>query len=597
MGKRKDLGKFDKGQIVMARRLGQRISKTAALVGCSRSAVVTIYQKWSKEGTVVTGHRVIDARGERRLARVVRSNSRTPVRVPMLSPVHRRKRQQWAREHQNWTTEQWKKVAWIMRRATKQKWFRNSLRTWPPNSPDLNSIEHLWDVLDKQVRSMEATPRNLQDLKDLLLTSWCQIPQHTFRGLVESMPQQLSQHTLKFDYTASYGVKNIPDVVVVGFIDEVPVGHCDSIGKKVESKLDWAQKLIDDDPEHFKWYTGRCLSALQEYKALIDNNKESGAVHVFQRIDSCEWDNETGEVNGFTQFGQDGEDFLAFDPQTLTWIAQKPEAESTKHYMDSDRHRNEKWKNILTKLLPEFLKRYLDLGKSHLLRTDLPSVSLLQKTPSSPVSCFATGFYPDRAEIFWRKDGEELHENVELGEILPNHDGSFQMNVDLNLSSVTPEDWRKYECVFQLSGVKDDIITKLDKTVIKTNFVPPSDSPAGPVIGAVVVLLLLLAVCITGVFIWRRRKNARSTLAYFTLLTSLCDAGRTNPSTPDADSNTVDNAGLHGGVPPVEGSVPAVIGGCVCGLQQMGASVCVRGKRRKTAYQHGQPEMLQSYSR
>ncbi|KAK3542466.1 hypothetical protein QTP86_025867, partial [Hemibagrus guttatus] len=53
MGKRKDLSEFDKGQIVMARRLDQSISKTAALVGCSRSAVVSIYQKWSKEGTVV----------------------------------------------------------------------------------------------------------------------------------------------------------------------------------------------------------------------------------------------------------------------------------------------------------------------------------------------------------------------------------------------------------------------------------------------------------------------------------------------------------------------------------------------------------------
>ena len=53
MGKRKDLSEFDKDQIVMARRLGQSISKTAALVGCSRSAVVSIYQKWSKEGTVV----------------------------------------------------------------------------------------------------------------------------------------------------------------------------------------------------------------------------------------------------------------------------------------------------------------------------------------------------------------------------------------------------------------------------------------------------------------------------------------------------------------------------------------------------------------
>ncbi|MCI4380731.1 hypothetical protein PGIGA_G00243310 [Pangasianodon gigas] len=35
-----------------------------------------------------------------------------PVRLPMLTHVHRRKHLQWACEHQNWTMEQWKKVAW-----------------------------------------------------------------------------------------------------------------------------------------------------------------------------------------------------------------------------------------------------------------------------------------------------------------------------------------------------------------------------------------------------------------------------------------------------------------------------------------------------
>ncbi|KAK3561315.1 hypothetical protein QTP86_030620, partial [Hemibagrus guttatus] len=62
--------------------------------------------------------------------------------------------------------------------------------TWPPKFPDLNPIEHLWDVLNEQVRSMETPPCNLQDLKDLQLTSWCQIQQYTFRDLVESMPRQ-----------------------------------------------------------------------------------------------------------------------------------------------------------------------------------------------------------------------------------------------------------------------------------------------------------------------------------------------------------------------------------------------------------------------
>ena len=53
------------------------------------------------------------------------------------------------------------------------------------------STEHLWDVLEQQVPSTAASPHNLQDLKDLLLMSWCQIPLGTFRGLAESMPRQV----------------------------------------------------------------------------------------------------------------------------------------------------------------------------------------------------------------------------------------------------------------------------------------------------------------------------------------------------------------------------------------------------------------------
>ncbi|XP_067468565.1 major histocompatibility complex class I-related gene protein-like [Thunnus thynnus] len=282
------------------------------------------------------------------------------------------------------------------------------------------------------------------------------------------------KHSLKYFFTTSSGVKNFPDYVAVGLVDEVPAGYYDSISKTVEGKQDWTQKMFEDDPQHMEWYTQRCLLHQYDDKAQIDILKQqlnqTEGVHIFQRMSSCEWDDETGEVNGFVQYGYDGEDFLAFDLKTLTWIAPKQQAVITKHKWDRDRALSERSTYFITQQCPQFMKRYLDLGKSSLLRTELPSVSLLQKTPSSPVSCHATGFYPTRAMMFWRKDGEELYEDVEHEEILPNHDGSFQMSVDLNLSSVTPEDWRRYECVFYLSGAKNDIVTKLDKAVIRTNW-------------------------------------------------------------------------------------------------------------------------------
>uniref|UniRef100_A0A3P8WVR3 Ig-like domain-containing protein n=1 Tax=Cynoglossus semilaevis TaxID=244447 RepID=A0A3P8WVR3_CYNSE len=96
-------------------------------------------------------------------------------------------------------------------------------------------------------------------------------------------------------------------------------------------------------------------------------------------------------------------------------------------------------------------------------------VSLLQKSPSSPVTCHATGFYPNTATLFWRRDGEELHEGVEHGEALPNPDGTFQMSSELRLSSVSPEDWGRHDCVFQLSGVEEDLVTRLDPEKIVSN--------------------------------------------------------------------------------------------------------------------------------
>ncbi|XP_047461941.1 major histocompatibility complex class I-related gene protein-like isoform X2 [Mugil cephalus] len=322
-------------------------------------------------------------------------------------------------------------------------------------------------------------------------------------------------HSLKYFYTASSGVQNFPQYVSVGTVDDLQISHCDSISKKNVPRQDWMMKVTEEDPQYWEDQTQNCVKHQDAFRANVEIAKQrfnqTGGVHVFQRMYGCEWDDETNEVRGYELLGYDGEDFLSFDLETEQWVAPKPEAFISKMKWDSYKFGLNYLKKYLTQVCPEWLKKYVNYGKSSVMRKALPSVSLLQKTPSSPVSCHATGFYPDRAMMFWRKDGEEIHEGVERGEILPNHDGSFQMKVDLKISSVSPEDWRRYDCVFHLSGVEDDIITKLDVKDTRSNRGKLTDTTTMIIIislTAVVVVVVLIAAI--GVKLHTNKKDKSS---------------------------------------------------------------------------------------
>jgi transposase len=70
---------------------------------------------------------------------------------------------------------------------------------WPPYSPDLNPIEHLWWALKKYVQKLHPELKEMGDkeedwdaLRSALKEAWQAIPNSLIRQLIESMPRRLA---------------------------------------------------------------------------------------------------------------------------------------------------------------------------------------------------------------------------------------------------------------------------------------------------------------------------------------------------------------------------------------------------------------------
>uniref|UniRef100_A0A8C7DLD9 Transposase n=1 Tax=Oncorhynchus kisutch TaxID=8019 RepID=A0A8C7DLD9_ONCKI len=57
---------------------------------------------------------------------------------------------------------------------------------WPACSPDLNPIEHIWDIMSHSIHH----PQTVQELADALVQVWEEIPQENIRHLIRSMPRR-----------------------------------------------------------------------------------------------------------------------------------------------------------------------------------------------------------------------------------------------------------------------------------------------------------------------------------------------------------------------------------------------------------------------
>ncbi|GFU67955.1 transposable element Tcb2 transposase [Trichonephila clavipes] len=145
-----------------------------------------------------------------------------------LTPEHRQLRLQWCQARSMWDVTDWQKVVFsdesrfvlgtdnnrvrLWRHPgewTFPKWsptcnflaryphtarfaqdFLRHFQTlpWPPRSPDLSPVEHVWDQLKRQMQSCHS----VHDLELAVQDLWAHLPQDNIRCLINSMPDRVA---------------------------------------------------------------------------------------------------------------------------------------------------------------------------------------------------------------------------------------------------------------------------------------------------------------------------------------------------------------------------------------------------------------------
>ena len=75
-----------------------------------------------------------------------------------------------------------------------KEWFKNNntqVIPYPTWSPDLNPIEHLWEILKRRLASYERAPGGILELWERVQDEWEKIDIEICQKLIESLPKRV----------------------------------------------------------------------------------------------------------------------------------------------------------------------------------------------------------------------------------------------------------------------------------------------------------------------------------------------------------------------------------------------------------------------
>ncbi|XP_068842148.1 major histocompatibility complex class I-related gene protein isoform X3 [Capricornis sumatraensis] len=265
----------------------------------------------------------------------------------------------------------------------------------------------------------------------------------------------------------------IPEFISAGYVDSHPITMYNSVSQLKEPCAPWMAENLE--PDHWERYTQLLRGWEQAFKVelkQLQHHYNHSGFNTYQRMIGCELLDD-GSTTGFLQYAYDGQDFIIFNKDTLSWIAMDNVANIIRRAWEANRHELQYQKNWLEEECIAWLKRFLEYGKDTLQRTEI--------------------------SMNWMKNGEEIVQDTNYGGILPSGDGTYQTWVSVELDSQNGD---IYSCHVEhggvhmvLQGFQDSETTLL-------------------VMKAVGFIVLAIALAGVGILAWRRRPQGKNKVIY-----------------------------------------------------------------------------------
>ncbi|KAL8213453.1 UNVERIFIED_CONTAM: hypothetical protein K2H54_065413 [Gekko kuhli] len=314
-----------------------------------------------------------------------------------------------------------------------------------------------------------------------------------------------SWHSLRYFYTMIWAPdQGEPDFIAVAYLDDQLGGHYNSTTRRAVAYVPWIRNVEKDDPDFWVRNTWRAIRYEQRMKEDLKNLRkiynQSRGLRIWQHMFGCEL-NTDGSKRGFLQFAYNGEDYINFDRETVTWTAVVVPAQVTKRKWDADLEECHWLKTYLEEECIDWLQKFLEYGKESLLRREPPMVTVRQKVDYDGLEtllCRAHGFHPKEIDVTWRKDGEVWEQETLRGGVVPNSDGTYHTWLS---TKIHPEARGRYRCHVEHDGLPEPLDFAWEEELVLPRL--------WLIVGIVLVAATTLFVPGIVFYFWRRQRTTK----------------------------------------------------------------------------------------